>query len=129
VLVDLGSGLGHVPLLASTCTQARCIGVELKRPTSNAPDNAYRLNLNNVTFLRQDAREADLSSGTVFYLYTPFLGSILAAVLDRLHREAATRAIRICSYGPISPVIAQEHWLQAAAIPQTDCITLFRSRD
>jgi hypothetical protein len=72
-------------------------------------------------------READLSSGTVFYLYTPFLGSILA-VLDRVRREAASLAIRICSYGPIAPVIAQEQWLQAASAPQTDRITLFRSR-
>jgi hypothetical protein len=130
VLIDLGSGLGHVPLLVSICTQARCIGVELEAAyIERARQCAHRLNLNNVTFLRQDAREADLSSGTVFYLYTPFLGSILAAVLGRLHREAATRPIRICSYGPITPAIAQEHWLRAAAIPQTDRITLFRSRD
>ena len=30
VLVDLGSGMGHVPLLASICTDARCIGIELE---------------------------------------------------------------------------------------------------
>ena len=130
VLVDLGSGLGHVALLVSICTQARCIGVELEAAyIDRARQCAHRLNLNHVTFLKQDVREADLSAGTVFYLYTPFLGSILAAVLDRLRREAATRPIRICSYGPITPVISQEHWLQAASAPQTDRITLFRSGD
>jgi hypothetical protein len=30
VLVDLGSGLGHVPLLASICTSARSIGIEME---------------------------------------------------------------------------------------------------
>ena len=130
VLVDLGSGLGHVALLVSICTPARCIGVELEAAyIERARQCAHRLHLNNVTFLTQDAREADLSSGTVFYLYTPFLGSILATVLDRVRREAASRPIRICSYGPITPVIAQEQWLQAASAPQTDRITLFRSRD
>jgi predicted RNA methylase len=29
VLIDLGSGLGHVPLLASICTGTRSIGIEL----------------------------------------------------------------------------------------------------
>ena len=130
VLVDLGSGLGHVALLVSMCTQARCIGVEMEAAyIERARQCAHRLNLNNVTFLKQDAREADLSSGTVFYLYTPFLGSILAAVLDRIRREAGSRPIRVCSYGPITPIIAQEQWLQAASAPQTDRITVFRSRD
>lgn len=130
VLVDLGSGLGHVPLLVAICTQARCIGVEREAAyIERARQCANRLNLNHVTFLKRDVREADLSAGTVFYLYTPFLGSILDAVLDRLRREATTRPICICSYGPITPVIAQEHWLQAASAPLTDRITLFRSRE
>src|ERR1700722_6350164 len=30
VLIDLGCGIGHVPLLASICTGARCIGIELE---------------------------------------------------------------------------------------------------
>lgn len=130
VLMDLGSGLGHVALLVAICTQARCIGIE-REPAyiECARRCARRLNLGNVTFFRRDARQADLSAGSVFYLYTPFVGSILADVLDRLRREAASRPIRICSYGPITTTIAQEHWLRAASAPQTDRVTLFRSRD
>ena len=128
VLVDLGSGLGHVPLLVAICTRAHCIGIELEAAyIERARQCGFRLKLNNVTFLKQDAREADLSTGTVFYLYTPFRGSVLATVLERLRREAATRSIRICSYGPSTTVIAREPWLQAASPPQTDRITLFRS--
>jgi Histone methylation protein DOT1 len=130
VLVDLGSGLGHVPLLVSICTDARSIGIELEAAyVACAQQCAQRLNLNRVTFLREDARVADLTAGTVFYLYTPFTGSILSAVLERLRREAATRRIRICSYGPCTSVIGEESWLEAASAPEVHRIALFRSRD
>jgi hypothetical protein len=129
VLVDIGSGLGHVPLLASILTSARSIGIELE-PTyvERARQCAQSLNLNRVTFIQQDARAADLSTGTVFYLYTPFTGSILSSVLSRLRREAAARPIRICTYGPCTSVIAEESWLEAAAAPMPQRVALFRSR-
>ena len=130
VLVDLGSGLGHVPLLISICTRARSIGIELEPSyVQRAQQCAQRLNLSGVTFIEQDARTADLSNGTVFYLYTPFAGSILRCVLDLLRREAATRYIRICTYGPCTSVIAEERWLMAYAAPETDRIAVFHSRD
>lgn len=130
VLVDLGSGMGHVPLLVSICTQARTIGIELEANyVQRAQQCAQSLNLKNVTFLHQDAREADLSSGTVFYLYTPFTGSVLRRVLDRLRREATTRRIRICTYGPCTSVIANEPWLESAEAPEPHRIALFNSRE
>jgi hypothetical protein len=129
VLVDLGSGLGHVPLLAAILTSARSIGIELEGTyVERARQCAQRLNLNRVTFIQQDARAADLSTGTVFYLYTPFTGSILSSVLRRLKREAATRPIRICTYGPCTSVVAGESWLEATAAPVPHRIALFRSR-
>ena len=129
VLVDLGSGLGHVPLLVSICTGARSIGIELEAAyVERARQCAQRLNLNRVMFIRQDARAADFAVGTVFYLYTPFTGSILSDVLNHLRREAAQRQIRICTYGPCASVVAEEPWLEAAATPDTHRITLFRSR-
>jgi hypothetical protein len=128
VLVDLGSGLGHVPLLTSLCTGACSIGIELEAAyVECARQCAERLNLDRVTFLHQDARAADFSMGTVFYLHTPFTGSILRCVLNLLRREAATRRIRICTYGPCTSVLAEEHWLEAAAAPETNRITLFCS--
>jgi len=129
ILVDLGSGLGHVPLLVSICTQARSIGIELEANyVQRAQQCAQSLNLKNVTFLHQDARDADLSTGTVFYLYTPFTGSVLRSVLDRLRREATTRQIRICTYGPCTPVVANEPWLETAEAPAPHQIALFNSR-
>lgn len=130
VLIDMGSGLGHVPVLVSICTHARCIGVEVEPVyVECARQCAKRLNLNRVEFVRLDAREADLSAGTVFYLYTPFTGSILRAVLDRLAHEAATRGIRVCSYGPCTKAISKEPWLTAETATYPDRVALFRSRD
>lgn len=129
VLIDLGSGLGHVPLLAAVCTTACCIGIEQEAVYVDAARrSAESLNLGKASFIRQDAREADLSVGTVFYLYTPFTGTILRSVLDTLQREAAGRAIRICSYGPCTSVIAEERWLESDEAPGADRIAIFRSR-
>ena len=60
VLVDLGSGLGHVTLLVSVCTAARSVGVELEASyLACARQCAQRLHLRGVSFLQQDARSAD----------------------------------------------------------------------
>jgi hypothetical protein len=129
VLIDLGSGLGHVPLLAAICTEARCVGIELEAVyVDGARRSAEALNLANATFIRQDARAADLSAGTVFYLYTPFPGTTLRTVLAALRREAARRAIRVCRYGPCTAIIAGEAWLECADPPATDRVAIFHSR-
>jgi hypothetical protein len=128
VLVDLGSGLGHVPLLASICTGARGIGIELEPAYVDcARRSAQGLSLTDVTFVQQDAREADLARGTVFYLYTPFTGTILRAVLDALRREAAGREIRVCAYGPCTPIVADEPWLEPVGAVETHRVAVLRS--
>jgi hypothetical protein len=129
VLVDLGSGLGHVPLLTAICTPAHSIGIELEAAyVQCARRSADALNLNNVTFIQQDVRAASLSRGTVFYLYTPFTGTILRAVLDSLQRQAASREIRVCTFGPCATTVAKERWLEADRAVETNRITVFSSR-
>jgi Histone methylation protein DOT1 len=128
VLIDLGSGLGHVPLLASICTGGRSVGIEVKGAYVHcARQSAYELNVNNVTFIQRDVREVDLSSGTVFYLYTPFLGDILRAVLDLLQREAVSREIRVCTFGPCTPTVGKERWLEPIEPLEAGRIAVFRS--
>ncbi|OOG49059.1 class I SAM-dependent methyltransferase [Rhodanobacter sp. C01] len=128
VLIDLGSGLGHLPLLAAICTSASCIGIELEAVYVDcAQSSAHALNLTRVTFIQQDARAADLSSGTVFYLYTPFTGTILRAVLDSLRHEASSRAIRVCAFGPCVQAVATEPWLQAIEPQEAHRAAIFRS--
>lgn len=128
VFVDLGAGLGHVAFLVASCTDARCIGIELE-PSYVACSTkiARELNVTNATFLALDAREADLSGGTVFYLYTPFRGAILRAVLDRLRLESTTRDIRVCTFGPCTPIVATETWLVFDPA-ESSHMPVFRSR-
>ena len=130
VLVDLGSGLGHVPLLAAIGTSARGVGVEVQPAYVDvARRSARALGLTRVTFLQQDAQSVDLSAGTVFYLYTPFTGDILRCVLDSLRREASVRAIRVCTLGPCTEVVGQEPWLQPDVVLEADRVVIFSSCD
>ena len=129
VLIDLGSGMGHVPLLASVLTGASCQGIEVEAAyVACAQQCARSLGLRRVTFLQQDARTADLATGTVFHLYTPFTGAMLARMLERLRSEGANRRIKISTLGPCTAVVAAQPWLQATAPPDPDQITLFHSR-
>lgn len=127
--MDLGSGLGHVPLLAAICTGASCAGIELDPSyVACARKSAQSLNLSNVRFVQGDARTTDLSVGTVFYLYTPFTGAILRDVLDSLRRQAVRREIRVCTFGPCTPIVAQESWLAARGVVDPERIALLHSR-
>jgi hypothetical protein len=127
ILIDLGSGLGHVPFLTSICTSARSTGIELEPSyICGALRVAESLRLKRVTFLQQDAREANLREGTVFYLYTPFTGAILRTVLDSLRDEACRRAIRVCTLGPCTAIVAKEDWLAATGPTGEDRICIFR---
>ena len=125
-LVDLGSGLGHVPLLTSILTGARSLGIESDAAyVASARECADSLGLGRVTFVQQDARDADLGAGTVFYLYTPFTGTLLQTMLGRLRDESAMRAIRVCTFGPCTLVAARETWLTACETPATDRVACF----
>lgn len=126
VLVDLGSGLGHVPLLAAICTDTRCIGIELEPAYVACARRAARaLDVDNVRFDVGDARTSDFSIGTMFYLYTPFRGTVMRDVLDALRAQASRRAIRICTYGPCTPIVATEPWLGRIDASAPDRIALF----
>ncbi len=99
VLVDLGSGLGRVAILANLMTGARAHGIEIQRHlVDSARCRAARLGLDRVTFEQADAREAALD-GSVFFLYAPFNGDMLAAVLGRLEALARRRNFAVVTVG------------------------------
>lgn len=128
VFVDLGSGLGHVALLAFLLTGARSFGIEVEAAyVASAQACTQRLQLSGVRFIHEDARAADLSIGTVFYLYSPFSGSILADVLDRLKRESTHKPIKICALGPCTSTLAKERWLTPIGRPDPMQISVFQS--
>jgi hypothetical protein len=129
VVFDLGAGLGHVTLLSAICTPARCVGIERQAAyVASAQACAKSLRLPYAEFIEQDVRHADLSQGTVFYLYTPFTGGLLREVLDVLKDEAGRRRIRLCSLGPCTEVVAGEPWLATRDAWDRQHVAVFQSR-
>lgn len=129
VLVDLGAGLGHVPLLAAICSHARCIGIEWQAAyVAAARACAADLGLVRASFVQGDICEADLGEGTVFYLYTPVSGASLRRVLDHLRTEASRREIRLCTLGPCTAIVAGESWLSTDGPCDRHQPVVFRSR-
>jgi hypothetical protein len=113
VFYDLGSGLGQVPLMVNLLAGIATKGVEYEPAyCAYAERRAGELGLADVTFLNADVRAADLSDGTVFFLYTPFTGRMLEEVLDKLRGLSERRAIRLFTYGPCTLEIARQDRLQ-----------------
>lgn len=127
VFIDLGSGLGHVPMLVAILTGARCLGIEREPIYAGLAQRcAESLQLDTVSFEALDVRDADLSQGTLFYLYTPFSGAILRDVLDVLRRESKQRPIRIITFGPCTRAVESEPWLTPVGPCEANRIAVFR---
>lgn len=113
VFYDLGSGLGQVVLLIHLLTGIQARGVEIEPAFCRfAQGQAVAFGLNDVTFINSDARTADYSDGTVFFMFTPFRGQLLQTVLARLQQEAQQRPIRLCTFGSCTPRVADQSWLR-----------------
>ena len=109
-LVDLGSGLGRVAILAHLLSGARARGVELQPAlVQEATACCARLGLSEaVTFACADAAEVELD-GSVFFLYAPFNGELLARAMRRVEAVARRRPIVVCAAGLELP---DERWLR-----------------
>ncbi len=113
VFYDLGAGLGQVVMLVHLLTGISAKGVEIEPVfTTFAQQQAQALALSNVAFHNLDARTADYSDGTIFFMFTPFRGQLLQSVLARLQQAAQHRTIRLCTFGPCSPHVAAQSWLR-----------------
>jgi len=122
VFYDLGSGLGHVPILVHLLSGARAKGIECEPAYwAYARACADDLHLSGVEFVNGDARSAAYADGTVFFLYTPFVGAMLAEVLEKLWVISKQRTIRIFTYGPCTQQVARQGWLQSV-LPAADTI-------
>jgi hypothetical protein len=126
VFFDLGSGLGQVAILLNLICGAKTKGVEYEPAYCQyAQSLASSLNLSNVKFVNTDARTADYSTATIFFMYTPFEGSILNDVLELLHQQSLKRTIRIFTYGPCSGLIASYTWLKCINGDGSDLYKLY----
>ncbi len=119
VFFDLGSGLGQVLALVNLLAGVRCVGIEYQPGyAAYAKEMISELGLKDITILNTDARDANYSQGTVFFMFNPFGGRIFDTVMDMLQEEARTRQITIGSYGSCTEQIAAFSWL-AIQNPET----------
>lgn len=108
-LVDLGSGLGRVVILAHLLSGAPACGIEIQEPLVRcARICGAALALSAVTFLHDNAAAAALD-GSVFFLYSPFSGETLTRVVRQLEAVAHRRPITVCAVGLELP---GEPWLR-----------------
>jgi SAM-dependent methyltransferase len=123
-LVDLGSGLGRVAMLAHLLSGARTRGVEIQAPlVDRARARCAELGLTAASFVHGDAADTELD-GSVFFLYAPFGGDTLARVVHRLQGVARRRPIVVAAVGL---ELHDALWLAART---TSCValTLYESR-
>jgi len=120
VFVDIGAGLGQAAILVNLLTGIAAKGIEFEPAfCAYARDCASGLDLSKVAFIHADAREADYSEGTVFFMFTPFRGEMLREVLGMLWKESLKRKIKVITYGPCTAEVALQSWLHCAT-PQDD---------
>jgi len=97
-LVDLGSGLGRVVLLAHLLAGVKACGIEIQEHlVDGARERAADLGLP-VTFVHANAADVALG-GSVFFLFAPFNGELLASVVRRLGDLARKRSFVVCAVG------------------------------
>jgi SAM-dependent methyltransferase len=96
-LVDLGSGLGRVLMLAHLLSGARGRGVEVQEHlVAGARARCAELALDGITFVHANAADAE-HDGSVFFLYAPCNGEMLLRVVRRLEDVARRRPIVVCT--------------------------------
>jgi Histone methylation protein DOT1 len=124
VLVDLGAGLGRVLMLAHLLSGARGRGVEIQQHLVDAARAcAAARGLGGVTFEQGDAKDAALE-GTVFFLYSPFNGETLQAVLRKLEALAKTQRVTIVS---VDLELPGQSWLRERPV-ENPALALYLSR-
>ncbi len=123
-LVDLGSGLGKVVILAHLLCGARASGVEIQAPlVHRARARCAELGLDTLSFRHANIADTELD-GSVFFLYSPCNGELLKAVLGRLENVAHRRAIAVCAVGFELHGVS---WLRARNTSNVS-LTLYASR-
>lgn len=130
IFVDIGCGMGQVAFLVHLLAGITTKGIEFEPAYCDyARQCAAKLHLSHLTFINVDARAADYSDGTIFFMYTPFMGKLLHEVLEALRRESLRRSIKIITYGPCTAEVARESWLKRLTPGENRLYTLtfFRS--
>ena len=137
VIFDLGCGMGRFVCVMARTKVRKCVGVELyPRLCEAAQGNAGRLRGRRapIEILCSDAAAADLSGGTIYYMYNPFgpatMGDVLANIRATL--SGNPRNIAIVYYNSIHEQLFQASgWLEkyhAFRVQSGMPVTFWRNR-
>ncbi len=125
VLVDLGAGIGRVLVLAHVLSGAAAHGIELQpHLVERARELVARLGLERVTCDAADFTRVPLE-GTVFFLYAPCNGAMLAALVDQLAAVARRHPIVVACTAGVD--LGDVDWLVARPLADRS-LTIYDSR-
>ena len=118
VVYDLGSGMGRVVCLFARRKVRRCVGIEIFEPLCMiARKNAVNLwgRKAPINIVCEDAAKADITDGTIYFMFNPFGSNTLRDVLVNIKRSLVSnpRKIIIVYYNAVHEDILREcEWLQ-----------------
>jgi predicted RNA methylase len=118
VVYDLGCGMGRFICLMARRKVRKCVGVELQPQLCDIAQTNARLLRGRqapVHIVCADAATADLSHGTIYYMYNPFGADTLREVLNNLRRSLAAnpRKATIVYYNAVHEwLFSAEAWLE-----------------
>lgn len=122
VLLDLGSGLGRVVLIAALRPFRRVIGVEIspqqvERAKRNLELARPKLACHDVQLVCGNAAEYEIPGDvTVVYLFNPFGGEVLRGVIRGIRRSVETRprkvSIIVATARRFEQEVAGQTWLR-----------------
>ncbi len=121
VFFDLGCGKGRILAVMAQSPFKKVVGVEfLEDLCECARRNAARLSGKHapIEVICQDAAIADLSKGTVYFLFNPFGCDTLRAVFENIGRSLKTnpRRIRVVYYNSVhEEVLGACPWLNKSS--------------
>jgi precorrin-6B methylase 2 len=118
VFYDMGCGMGRVLCIMARRQIRKCVGIELLEPLcQDARSNALRLRGRKtpIEVICADAATADLSEGTVYYLYNPFGKDTLRDFLANLETSVSRtpRKVMVVYYNSLhESILKASGWLK-----------------
>lgn len=118
VLYDLGSGTGRILCMFARRRMRRCVGIELFEDLcAIARSNAQQLRgrKSPIDIMCEDAAKADLSDGTIYFMFNPFGPDTMRDVLGNI-RSSLTKNPRnitiVYHNATLERLLEDEGWLE-----------------
>jgi precorrin-6B methylase 2 len=118
VFYDIGCGMGRVLCVLARTNIRKCVGIELRKDLcALARLNALHMRGRKaeIGIICADASVADLSEGTLYFMYNPFGVETLRDVLENIRKSLSLnpRNIKIVYYNSIhEPLFQSCKWLE-----------------